>query len=480
MRVLIYPHDLAIGGSQLNAIELASALYERGHEMVIFGKPGPLIERIRDFGMEFVERPISRRRPSPAVVGALAKLVDDRSIDVIHGYEWPPVLEAAIAATRAGRPVVPVGTVGSMAVAPFIPRSVDLVVGTEQIAKAERRNGRARVTVIEPYVDLRRNHKGVVRDLVDVPARFGISGDRLIVVCVSRLAHQLKLEGLLTAIEVVGELSAHIPVSLLIVGDGPARIEVEAAARHTNSRRGEGTVILAGELADPRPAYAVADVALGMGGSALRAMAFAAPLVVQGENGFWELLSPESVDRFKWTGWYGWGDSPEGGAELLRSILSTVLLNGELRKELGEFALNTVSERYGLELSRRPTADRIQRGACALLRSWPAGDCAVRSWVPQVPGRAPACPNVGQIHCRGFQRESRCEIGVSGANVIGFGGLELFGALVEPLIRTVKGSQPRCHCSWGKYRHWRLGTVSLAMAVSLPECSSPTTDLNGP
>ena len=88
----------------------------------------------------------------------------------------------------------------SMSVAPFIPRSVDLVVGTEQIANAERRKGRARVTVVEPPVDLRRNHKGVVRDLVDIRARFGIAGDRLIVVCVSRLAHQLKLEGLLTAI----------------------------------------------------------------------------------------------------------------------------------------------------------------------------------------------------------------------------------------------------------------------------------------
>ena len=58
VRVLIYPHDLAIGGSQLNAIELASALAERGHEMVIFGRPGPLVERVRDFGMEFVETPI--------------------------------------------------------------------------------------------------------------------------------------------------------------------------------------------------------------------------------------------------------------------------------------------------------------------------------------------------------------------------------------------------------------------------------------
>ena len=349
MRALIYPHNFGIGGSQLNAIELAGTLHERGHDMIIFGRPGPLVERVTDFGMEFVEAPIRRRTPSPAVVDALVKLVRDRSIDVIHGYEWTPILEAAMAATRFGHSVVPVGTVMSMSVAPFIPRSVDLVVGTEQIADAERRSGRALVSVLEPPVDLRHNRKGVVGDLADVRASFGITDDRLIVVCVSRLAHQLKLGGLLTAIEVVGELSADIPVALLIVGDGPARTEVETAATRVNSLRGPGTVIIAGALLDPRPAYAVADVALGAGGSALRAMAFGAPLVVQGENGFWELLSSKSLDRFKWTGWYGYGDSPAGGSELLTSILSKVLLDGELRKELGEFSLKTVSERYSLD-----------------------------------------------------------------------------------------------------------------------------------
>ncbi|UXN31297.1 hypothetical protein [Glutamicibacter sp. M10] len=40
MRILIYPHDLSMGGSQLNAIELAGALRERGHEVIVYGWKG--------------------------------------------------------------------------------------------------------------------------------------------------------------------------------------------------------------------------------------------------------------------------------------------------------------------------------------------------------------------------------------------------------------------------------------------------------
>ncbi|MDF2491460.1 MAG: glycosyltransferase, partial [Microbacterium sp.] len=70
------------------------------------------------------------------------------------------------------------------------------------------------------------------------------------------------------------------------MGDGPARAEIEQRAAAVNAECGEGTVVVTGNLDDPRPAYAAADIALGMGGSALRALAYGAPLIVQGEHGF--------------------------------------------------------------------------------------------------------------------------------------------------------------------------------------------------
>ena len=57
----------------------------------------------------------------------------------------------------------------SMAVAPFIPFELPLVVGTRQIAAHERSRGRRRTLVIEPPVDLRTNDAHVPFDIEAFP-----------------------------------------------------------------------------------------------------------------------------------------------------------------------------------------------------------------------------------------------------------------------------------------------------------------------
>ena len=43
MRILVYPAKMEIGGSQLNAIELARGVAELGHDVLLFGPTGPLV-----------------------------------------------------------------------------------------------------------------------------------------------------------------------------------------------------------------------------------------------------------------------------------------------------------------------------------------------------------------------------------------------------------------------------------------------------
>jgi len=104
------------------------------------------------------------------------------------------------------------------------------------------------------------------------------------------------------------------------------------------------TVVLTGELLDPRPAYAVADVVVGMGGSALRALAFAKPLIVQGERGFFEALTTETLPLFGWQGWYGVGVGSDSGRVRLLSALTPLLHDAGLRTERGRFGREVVEE----------------------------------------------------------------------------------------------------------------------------------------
>jgi L-malate glycosyltransferase len=356
VRVLIYPHTLEIGGAQLNAIELAGALQRQGHEVVVFGQPGALNTRIVELGLEFIAAPAPSRRPSPAVVRALRELVDVRGFEILHGHEWPPALECRLAAR--GRPAVTaVATIASMAIAPFVPRTMPLLVGTEQIEEVERRAGRTTMSLLEPPVDVTANRPGLDLPCAQFRARYGIDERRRTVVCVSRLAHELKLEGILSAIDAMGPVCGRVPTQLVIVGDGPARDLVTARADAVNRRVGPDTVVLTGELIDPRPAYAIADVAFGMGASALRVMAFAKPLIVQGENGFWRVLDSTSFEDFLWTGWYGYGDDASQGAATLAGLLLDLFDHTERLPDLGAFGRTLVEGRYALERIAELQAD---------------------------------------------------------------------------------------------------------------------------
>ncbi|MEO8219698.1 MAG: glycosyltransferase family 4 protein [Specibacter sp.] len=347
MKILVYPHDMAIGGSQLNAIELAAAVKSLGHEVVVYGQSGPLVGRVRELGLEFIQSPTVRRRPTMGVAAHLRRTVKELGIDVVHAYEWPPALEAALAC--AGGRTATVVTVMSMSVAPFIPANVPLLVGTAQIVAAEKDFGREWVELLEPPVDTELNCSATDLDTARFMADLGASEDVFTLSIVSRLAHEMKLEGILCAISAVERINGSRPLQLIIAGDGPARQTVAAAVLASNAAMGVQRIFYAGELADPRVAYACADASIGMGGSALRAMAFGRPLIVQGENGFWELLDEHSVQTFLWQGWYGVGPGTAGAQRRLMTIMEQLLVDPALRARLGKFSRALVMERFSLE-----------------------------------------------------------------------------------------------------------------------------------
>ncbi|GAA3793162.1 hypothetical protein GCM10022226_10560 [Sphaerisporangium flaviroseum] len=356
VRILVYPHAMEIGGSQLNAVELAAAVQRLGHEVSVIGEPGPLAGYLTDAGLEHLPLSPGRRRPSAATVRLLRDLAVRRGLDVVHGYEWPPGVEAFYASLRG--PAAAVCTVMSMAVAPFLPPSLPLVVGTREI-QDQAAPGRRHVHLIEPPVDVVANAPGHAAG--DFRRDFDLPEGPLDLVVVGRLVSELKLEGVLTAIDVVGRLASELDVRLIVVGDGPARAEVEQRAAAANAAAGRRAVVVTGQLLDPRPAYAAATVCLGMGGSALRSLAFAKPLIVQGEHGFFELLTPDSEKTFLSQGWYGLGAGREEGAPRLETLLRRLYAGPGLRRELGEYGRRLVVERFSLERAARVQVEIYER-----------------------------------------------------------------------------------------------------------------------
>ena len=346
MNIVVYVHSMELGGSQNNAIDLAHATQSLGHNVVLLGEDGVLAAKAERLGLEHIRISQKRRRPSPSVMGALSRLVRHRSVDIVHGYEWPPAIDAWLGPHRVlGTPVI--ATVMSVAVAPFLPRTMPLVVGVDALRRQCLLDGFETVDLIEPPVDVQLDHPQ--HDGSRFRSDLGVSADELLVVVVGRLVPELKLEGLLTACRTIARLAEEgRKIRLLIVGDGPARPQVEVAARAANAQFGSPVVMLTGQLDDPRSAYAAADIMLGMGGSALRGLAFGKPLIVQGEAGFWRLCDPSTVSEFLDKGWYG-RSAGEAGDAALSAALIPLIESAERREHLGRFGRQLVVDRFSLE-----------------------------------------------------------------------------------------------------------------------------------
>ncbi|MFS8101751.1 glycosyltransferase family 4 protein [Lentzea alba] len=344
MRLLFYPTGLRICGSHINAVEVAGAVSRQGHDVVIYGQGGPLEEMVARLGIPFVRATSTSLQLETKVVRELADVVRSHRTDVVHSFEWRPTVDAVLAAQIPFRVPV-VSTVYSMSVPQFFPTHVPLVVGTHVIADAARRRQRAKVSVIEPPVDLTVHHNAEPSHRDDL--------DTVTVVIVSRLHPTLKLTGILEAVEAVDQLAQLHPersVELVVVGDGPSSDAVRGAAEAA-SARGHAAVRMIGAILDPTPYYRMADIVIGMGHSALRAMASGKPTIIQGEDGFWELVTALSAPTFLRTGWYGIGSDEQGprGLSKLLGILHRLVQDPACRAHSAETGRRLTAERFCLE-----------------------------------------------------------------------------------------------------------------------------------
>ena len=123
--------------------------------------------------------------------------------------------------------------------------------------------------------------------------RLGIGDDDRVVLSVGRLSREKAHIDLLEGFKRLREMKPAISCTLIIVGDGPERSKLEAAAATLNCK---AHVIFAGQVSDVQPLYAIADVfALpshteGSPNVLLEAMAANLPIVATAVGGVPEMV----------------------------------------------------------------------------------------------------------------------------------------------------------------------------------------------
>jgi glycosyltransferase involved in cell wall biosynthesis len=346
--VLVQVNNLSLGGTQINAVDLAAAVKEHGFDSLLIGPRDTLLEgpSLFDIARERGVALEAYDRPATTMAGArdLTRWSRSCSADLVHVYGSWNTRNAFWGPSRfARRPLVI--TVYEMAVSHEVPISPPLIVGTGYLMD-DLRDRFGHTSLISPPVDLARDDASTV-DTSEFLSSIGLAGSsEKRIVTVTRLDEEMKSLSVETAISAMTQTRAKDLVLIIVgTGDAESRLrELGSIANHTLGRR---AIIFAGPMGDPRPAYASAHVALGMGGSAARALAFGRPLIVQGENGWSRIFAPEtSAELFRNSFWSA-ESSPTAAKDLAEDIDSLIADQG-MRERLSHFGVRFSADNFGL------------------------------------------------------------------------------------------------------------------------------------
>jgi len=369
-RVLVQVIGFTLGGLQANAVDLAWAGREHGYESVLIAPrdtmpTGPSLQEVAE---ERGVRLVPYDRPTSILDGArtLSRLAREHGADIVHTYSgwsyraafWGPCLGGR-------RPLVM--TNYEMAAMPGTYRAANLIVGTGYL-RDELAGSQRRVDLISPPVDLDRDNRRAVDGTAFI-AEWGLDPLHTRAVVVSRLDEEMKAKSVEVMIRAVERLNQPA-LDLIVVGDGNAGERLRLVGQAVNSAVGRTVVTFTGSMADPRPAYASADIVLGMGSSAARGLAFGKPLVVVGERGRSEAFGPgTAAGLFRSSFWSD--DAPVDPVADLASLLEAMLDRRSGWVGLGEFGRRFAEENFGLTaMAARLAAVYRDAEASYGLRAW--------------------------------------------------------------------------------------------------------------
>jgi glycosyltransferase involved in cell wall biosynthesis len=327
MRVLHTIQGLGVGGAERVLVRLAHGAAERGDTVAVVARDGELAAELPPGTARF-ELPLIERRPRNvlAAVRAVDRALRAFRPDVVHAHNPAVGLATGLAALRGRRARGLVSVHG---------------VPDEDYAHAARALGFAGLPVVacgpgiatglaeagRPARETVPNGVGPAPAPAD-RASLGIAGPLL--VTVGRLTpaknQALAVRGL-----------AEVPgATLLVVGDGPERPAVEAAAHAAGVA---GRVVFTGARADARALTGAADVVVipsrseGLPLAALEALAAGRPIVATAVRGLRDLLEDGRTALLV----------PPGDEAALAAAVRRLLADGDLARALGEAGLQEAS-----------------------------------------------------------------------------------------------------------------------------------------
>jgi glycosyltransferase involved in cell wall biosynthesis len=365
---------LDAGGSEQAAVEIAEALTRAGATALVATEGGRMATAITEGGGEIIPLPVASKNPLTILANArrLARLIEERSVDLVHARSRAPAWSAFLAARRTRRPFVTTyhGAYGDPGPLKSAYNSVmsrgDRVIAnsryTADLIGSRHPAARERIRVI---------YRGVDEGIFDANAvppeavaslreRWGVAPETKIVLQAARLTG---LKGHRDTIEAAFLLAADGALDGAVVifagdagcGSGYAQDLAALIARHGL----EDKVRLVGHCGEMPAAFLAAQVALvpslvpeTFGRTSIEAQAMGCPVILSDIGALPETIIAPEQDKSPFTGWL----VPPGDAAALAAKIRLALnLAPEARTVLGTRACKRVAAKFTLRAMQLAT-----------------------------------------------------------------------------------------------------------------------------
>ena len=368
----------SLGGSGVVATELARALAGRGHEVHVISSERPFRwqEGVEGLSLQPVVIPSYPLFREPqyllALSNAIARVADQRGLDIVHAHYAVPhataayladeMLKSAMSAARPktvttlhGTDITLVGSDQSYAwVVGFSIERSDVVTAVSQSLKADTVSAlgvRHHIEVIPNFLDCGEYRRRIDHDLrrrMCPPESAGL------IVHMSNFRPVKRVGAVLDVFRLVRR---QLPARLLLIGDGPDRADIERRAAEDGL---SDHIVFAGETHDPMRWLSVADVFLlpsaqeSFGLAALEAMACEVPVIASDVGGLPEIIQ---------NGINGYA-LPMDALEQMADHAVLLLKDHTLRSRMGRQAAAIVRDNYCTDRIV-PLYEDAYRRACA-------------------------------------------------------------------------------------------------------------------
>lgn len=344
------------GGAETHGIALARSLQRKGHRVLVASNGGALVRQLEAAGIEHVWVPLHTKHPLQ--VGRsylrLRSLVRQENVALIHAHARIPGWISQTVARQTGVPLVTTfhGVYNPGGGLRYITRFGDAVIAVSDDVKRhliEQFNVSAeKITVIPNGIDTNLYAPGPPDPIL--MKEFDLTGDLRCITYVSRLAGPRGD----TALRLIGAarllLSETPELRLLIIGEGDRLETIRQAAADLNQQAGRTVVTVTGARLDIERLHHLAFAAVGVGRSALEAMAVGKPVIIASEYGLQGVITPANFDTARRNNFSGRGTERAADEPALAAELRGLLQSPEHAGEYGAFARGMIQTHFSMDI----------------------------------------------------------------------------------------------------------------------------------